>query len=467
MTATRRATAATISPLDVYEWNGPRTGGMTPGQRRFHASPARFRRLQAGNQVGKSWAGAAEAWWHMLGRHPLRPVPAAPTEGWIVLPDLQGDWPKISSKLRALQPAGVLAEGCRYDRMRGYVASGTRGIALRNGSICTPKSGTQDPLAIEGGTLDWIWVDEPPKETHWQGLAPRVAVRGGSIWLTFTPVGRPLGWLREYFDGNPESSPPTPPAPGWAEIRVRLSPENCPHRSPALIAEQIAAMSPWQVRQRRDGDWEGLTEARRFVAFGEGCIAPDAVIESMSIAHVRLTWDHGEGTANQVCYLLLGDDRRWIVADEAISEKGSTPRQDARLALDMLARWGLTVDHVTAAFGDVNSAGKAGAGASVNALLEAAFAELTGRSQSPIEIRRPNKRRGSVEAGEKAMNSLIREGKLFTTARTTSLNASLQHYTGSEQDLKHPIDAVRYGLSDLLLTPPGSDPKAGTRLLVI
>ena len=467
MTATRPSPAATMSPLDIYEWCSPRTGGMTPGQRRFHADPARYRRLQAGNQVGKSYAGAAEAWWWMLGRHPMRATPSAPTEGWIVLPDLQGDWPKISAKLRALQPPDVLADGCRYDRMRGYIASGARGIALRNGSTVTPKSGTQDPLAVEGGTIDWIWVDEPPKVTHWQSLPQRVAVRGGSIWLTFTPVGRPLGWLREYFEGNPESNPPTPPAPGWSEIRVRLTPENCPHRSAESIADQVAAMSPWPVRQRRDGDWEGLTEARRFVAFGEGSIAPDALIESMTASHVRLSWDHGEGTNNQVCYLILGDGRRWIVADEAISEKGSTPAMDARRALDMLTRWGLTVDHVTAAFGDVNSAGKAGAGASVNALLEAAFTDLTRRSAPPFEIRRPNKRGGSVEAGEKAMNSLIREGRLFTTARTTSLNTSLQHYTGSEKDLKHPIDAVRYGLSDVLLTPPGSDPRGASRLIVV
>ena len=226
-------------------------------------------------------------------------------------------------------------------------------------------------------------------------------------------------------------------------------------------------MSPWELRQRRDGDWEGLTEARRFVSFAEGAVVTDAFVAAMKAEHVRLTWDHGEGTANQIGLLLIGDGRRWVAIDETISDKGSTPAMDARRAMDMLTRWGLTVDHVTAAYGDINSAGKAGSGASVNAMLEAAFADLTRRSAPPFDIQRPNKRAGSVAAGEKALNSLIREGRLFTTARTPVLNRALQHYTGSEQDLKHPIDALRYGLSDILLTPPGSDPARQTRIVVI
>jgi phage terminase large subunit-like protein len=406
-------------------------------------------------------------WWLVTGTHPYRPGPPL-KEGWIVIPDLSGDWPKLSTKIRSLQPGEVLAPRCRYDPVRGYVAAGRIGIELKNGAVITPKSGTQDPLAVEGGTVDWIWVDEPPKRAHWHALPQRVAVRGGLIWLTFTPIGRPLGWLREYFEGNPDSNPPTPPAPGWSEIRLRLTPENCPHRSPGSISEQVAAMSPWELKQRRDGEWEGLTEGRRFVAFGEGCLAPDSLIETFKASFVRLSWDHGEGTDNQVGYLLFGDGLRWVVADEVISERGSTPAMDARRAIDMLTRWGLTVDHVTEAYGDTNSAGKAGAGASVNALLEAAIADLSRRSKAPFEIRRPNKRAGSVAAGERAINSLFREGRLFTSPRTPSLNNALQHYTGTEKDLKHPIDALRYGLSDILLSPSNSTATStATRLIVV
>ena len=460
------AAAAAMSALDMYAWADPAGGGMSPGQRRFHACPAQYRRLQAGNQVGKSYAGAAEAWWAMTGTHPLRPAPPRML-GWIVLPDLQGDWPKISSKLRSLQPPGVLAERCHYDPVRGYMSGGQRCIELQGGAICYPKSGTQEALALEGATIDWCWVDEPPKRTHWLALSQRVAVRAGKIWLTFTPIGRPVGWLKEYFEGNPDTNPTTAAAPGWQEIRIKLSPENCPHRSPANIAAQIAAMSPWEIRQRRDGDWEGLTESRRFVSFSEGCVVDDSFCAAMKAEHVRLTWDHGEGTNNQVCHLIIGDGRRWVVIDEAISEKGSTPDMDARRAIDLLTRWGLTVDHVTAAYGDINSAGKAGSGSSVNALLEAAITTLSRRSVPPFEIQRPNKRAGSVAAGERAMNSLLREGRLFVTARCSALVHSLQHYTGTEQDLKHPIDATRYGLSDILLTPPGSDSLRSPRILVV
>ena len=466
MTAARPNPAASMSALDIYAWGVPARGGMSPGQQAFHACTSQYRRLQAGNQVGKSYAGAAEAWWAMTGTHPIQPAPPA-LLGWIVLPDLQGDWPKVSGKLRALQPPGILAPRCHYDPVRGYMSGGQRCIELQSGAICYPKSGTQEALALEGATIDWCWVDEPPKRTHWLALSQRVAVRAGKIWLTFTPIGRPVGWLREYFEGNPDTNPTTAAAPGWQEIRIKLSPENCPHRSPANIAAQIAAMSPWEIRQRRDGDWEGLTESRRFVSFSEGCVVDDSFCAAMKAEHVRLTWDHGEGTNNQVCHLIIGDGRRWVVIDEAISEKGSTPDMDARRAIDLLTRWGLTVDHVTAAYGDINSAGKAGSGSSVNALLEAAITTLSRRSVPPFEIQRPNKRAGSVAAGERAMNSLLREGRLFVTARCSALVRSLQHYTGTEQDLKHPIDATRYGLSDILLTPPGSDSLRSPRILVV
>jgi hypothetical protein len=401
----------------------------------------------------------------MTGTHPWRPAPPAMT-GWIVLPDLQGDWPKVSAKLHALQPGAVLAARCRFDPVRGYMSGGQRCIELKNGAIAYPKSGTQDALALEGASLDWCWIDEPPRRTHWTTLAQRVAVKGGRLWLTYTPVGRPLGWLREYFDGNKESNPPTPPAPEWAEIRIPLTPENCPHRTPENIAAQIAAMSPWELRQRRDGEWEGVTEGRRFVSFGEGTVVDDTFIGALSITRVRLAWDHGEGAGNQIGILMVGDGRLWVAADEVVSEKGSTPTMDADLTIAMLTRWGLTVDNVDEAFGDTNSAGKAGAGASVNALLERAIMQRARRTAPPFEIRRPNKRPGSVNAGERALNSEIREGRVFVGTRCTRLIASLRHYTGTEQDLKHPIDALRYGLSDLLLNP-GDTPRIHQRVVVL
>lgn len=451
------------NPLFRYLHGRPGKGGMSAGQRRFHTHQTRLRALRASNQVGKTWAGAAEEWWHLLGEHPFRAVRPAPNEGWVIIPDLENDWQKISATMRSLEPPDMLAPGCRYDEAIGYTYRSKRMIMLRNRSALYPKSGTQAILALAGRPIDHIWLDEPPKRSHWSEALARVATKFAPVWLTFTPIGRPLGWLRTIMEGNAEED--IAPNPEWVgnQIVIQLSYENAPHRTRQSIDSQIANCDAWEIGQRIRAEWDGVTQGRRFGSFTEGCILSDEDLPA-TFEELRVHWDHGETEGSQVGYISARNGRRMYLLREVVGAAHSTPHEDAQAMIDALAGLGLTPMHVSRAFGDINSAGKLGAGGKVNAFLEAAFADILRMVAPPFEIERPPKGAGSVKMGEKAMNHAMKEGRWFVHDRCHKFIHSAKHYTGVEQDLKHPVDASRYGWGDLLLSVPAK-PGAGITLV--
>ena len=448
------------SPLFRYMEGKPGGGGMTPGQEAFHRATGRRRCLRAANQIGKSYAGAAEAWWHAIGAHPYREVAPGPNEGWIVLCDLDNDWPKVSANLRKLEQSGALDPACKYDSLKGYTYGGARRVKLRNGSTMLPKSGTQQQTALAGASIAWIWFDEPPRQSHWGEALTRVSVSGGDAWLTFTPIGKPLAWLKEYFYGNAETGEAGHPE--WLpEIVVTLTAANCPHRTPENIAAQIAEYGPWEMAQRVFGEWEGVTTGRRFRAFGEGCVIDDDGMPA-EIDQLRLGLDHGEGIGKQIGYLSGITGKRVVVLRECLpcDEAGRvvespTPHDAARGILRALTSLGLTVHAITRAFGDVNSAGLTGGGGKYNAFIEAAMCDLLRTSKLPFEIEIPAKGRGSVGSGESAMNSAMRDGRYLVHRSCVRGIHALRHYTGREADLKDPIDGQRYAVADVLLATRG------------
>ena len=104
----------------VIEPAGQR-GGMSPPQRSMHQSKARKRAFLAANKVGKSYWGSAEAWFHMMGRHPFRDVPEPGSTGWVLCSDLRTGWEVISDVMHELEPPGVLHESCKFVPGVGYL----------------------------------------------------------------------------------------------------------------------------------------------------------------------------------------------------------------------------------------------------------------------------------------------------------------------------------------------------------
>jgi phage terminase large subunit-like protein len=186
-------------------------------QREFHAAGAihRERLFKAGNQLGKTYCGAAEAAFHLTGKYPAdwdgrrfdRPVTAwAGSETNEVTRDgvqrlLVGP-PKIETEWgTGLIPGDDLLDWSRRqgvpDALDGVVVQHWRNVANnpdcpryeRDGlSTLGFKSYDQGRTKWQGETLDFVWFDEePPADIYTEGLTRTNATRG-MVWLTFTPL---------------------------------------------------------------------------------------------------------------------------------------------------------------------------------------------------------------------------------------------------------------------------------------
>lgn len=456
--------AAATNPLLRYFYGDPGKGGMAAFQDRFHRADHRKRAMIAANKLGKTYSGAAEAWAHLTGWHPYRAVPEPGSLGWLLCQDHTTGWPSVSNCLHQLQPPGVLAAGCYYIDGKGYQHRGRNALVLDSGSRLECKSGKQDLLAFEGPRVQWGWVDEPPDKARLNATRARMSMDLGPLWLTLTPVGRPVDHLRDTIEGNPDTGNPATEPDWWIE-HVELSQDNAPHRTMASIQAQIDECDPWERNQRILAQWEGVAVGRRLAAFGEGCIVTDDDVPE-EVDELRLGFDWGEGAGKTRAYLVAVKRPRVYLLREYSSSaaNGWQPRDYARGVLEMLSDIGLTVHSITRAVGDTNSAGLLQAGAKYNSLMEIALCEELRISRLPWTIEPAIKRRGAPAASISAMNSMMRDGHWLVHESCVGFQRSARYFTGTEKDLKDAIDGARYPVMDLLLSPHNS--RAGSTSLV-
>lgn len=398
-------------------------------QAAFLASQHPRRLLRAGNQVGKTATGAQEAWGRALGCHPWKKVPPGPNVGLVVSADWQSYVDVISRAMFATAPHAMISPSSSYSPSRGWK---NRTIELENGSQILFRSANQGTTAIAGLTVDWLWIDEPPPPDIWGEAMTRVAVKQGPAWMTLTPIGRPVEWLREHIEGDPNEG--LAPREDWEQHRIKLNLEDCPHRTPESIAAQISGYSTWELPQRRDGDWEGLDVDRKIDAFG-----PDNVGEPVGgkAYKVGLTMDHGEN-AGKECALVgcwSRELRRLFIVEEYQSPGVTTIDEDADGVRAALARRGWGVVNLDKAVGDINTAGKAKPGARINELFETALG---------VAFDTPDKAAGSVEFGVRVLNYALKSGMLVVSPQCAALSKCLRYWTGKNDDLKDFIDALRY-----------------------
>lgn len=178
-------------------------------QHEFHSCQKRERLFMAGNQLGKTFAGAAEAAMHLTGRYDLYKGPNG--EPW-------GGW-------RFDKPITMLAGSESYELTRdgvqrlmvgppmneedwgtGYIPldaiidttrrSGVSGaldtVTVRhvNGGVSTLflKAYEQGRGKWQANTVDYVWFDEePPEDVYFEGIT-RTNATNGRIAVTFTPL---------------------------------------------------------------------------------------------------------------------------------------------------------------------------------------------------------------------------------------------------------------------------------------
>ena len=175
----------------------------------FHEAgkTARERLFSAGNQLGKTYSGAAETAMHLTGRYPTwwkGKVFEKATSGWgaSVTSELTRDGvqrlllgrPGVEAEFgTAAIPADAIVE----TRPRSGVPNAVSQIIVRHGgggdvqaghSMLGLKSYDQGREKFQAETLDFVWLDEePPYDIYMEALT-RTNTTLGPIYLTFTPL---------------------------------------------------------------------------------------------------------------------------------------------------------------------------------------------------------------------------------------------------------------------------------------
>ena len=264
-------------------------------QAEFHEASLthRERLLRAGNQQGKSFAGAMEMAYHLTGLYPSwwtgrrfdRPVLAwcAGNTGEATRDNPQrllfgrvGDWGSglmPAHLIRQKRPAMGIADLMDYVTI-AHVSGGNSTLRLKHYSQGREK--------WQGPSVDVIWCDEEaPEDIYDEALARTIATRG-MIYTTFTPLLGMSEIVRRFLlDDSPDR----------ADINMRL--EDAEH-IPAEERARVIASFPAHEREARANGVPTLGSGRVFPV-AESEIVYDAFDYPKHwsrIGGIDFGWDH-------------------------------------------------------------------------------------------------------------------------------------------------------------------------------
>lgn len=376
-----------------------------------------------------------------------------------------------------LQPGGHLAHGSRWAAGRGWTRNNT--VILANGSEIELRSYEDREGAAAGDHQIAVNVlDEPPPESKWHENAGR-----GIVIVAATMVERinPVGWLRDLVEGKEGERETTPERQagrypmrtGWTQYVVPYTYEQVSHfLTPSEYRDSGTLVHVGSVEepQRVWAAWEGVATDGKFGGWSPALLIsrPDLLDELRDdkgrarVDHVRYGIDHGTGDGKQRQYVVLvaGGElarrRRFYVVAEHVGRRNHVPLDHVRAMARALETWlgpQWYYSDALRVFGDINSAGPLGAGASLNHMMEGALADLLGFDESPIRIESPDKTPTWKDAREIAINHAMTEGRwrVLEGAAPRAVRA-FQVYRGGETDPhKDSIDALGYAVQDLML----------------
>lgn len=412
----------------------------------FLLSGHRRKLLRAPNQVGKTIAGAILAI-----RRSLEWNGRGPGLLGVMIADIENHYVGVCAKIAEVMPPGELAAGCKYDDAKGYYYGGRRGVVFKNGARWEFRGGEGTAMSAAGNTVDLgYWVDEIPKRAQFNEALRATNRWAAPMWVTLTPISRPVQWFRERVegvDGRPPDDVEPDGTPTWRQWVPALSKVECPWMTDARIETIRNETDPDERPQRLEGAWEGPTSDRFFACMSGAAVVPQ--VPEGSYSRVIVPIDHGEGAGHEFALLLLWDGRRVVIADEYVNDRATTPEQDAPGIVAMLARNRAHPANVDEWVGDVNSSGKSGAGRRVNDDLGRAIGTLV-EAPSLVRFRTPNKAAGSVDYGRRLLNYALGRGDLLVCERAVRATRALWHHREDGDEYTHAVDALRYGAVDLL-----------------
>lgn len=174
-----------------------------PKQIEFHNAGInhRERLLRAINQVGKSYAGAAETAMHLTGRYSDNWGGRrfdTKTTGWVV----SQDWSfsknnaqrLLMGETREQWGTGLIPGDCILDyTLNSHASSETlESVIVKSRwggkSRLLFKSADVEQNKLGGDTIHFAWVDEETKYGHYEEIMIRISVHKGIVYTTFTPL---------------------------------------------------------------------------------------------------------------------------------------------------------------------------------------------------------------------------------------------------------------------------------------
>jgi phage terminase large subunit-like protein len=186
-------------------------------QRDFHSAGIRHRErlFMAGNQLGKTTAGAMEAALHATGLYPdwwQGRRFERPTVGWVAGITAETTRDTVQRLLLGRprgENLGVIPDRLIEKVSNSYTIAGvTDTIMVRHASgglsVLAFKSYEKGRAKWQGESLDYVWFDEePPQDVYSEGLT-RISATGGLVFMTFTPLLGMSEVVRRFLS---ESSP--------------------------------------------------------------------------------------------------------------------------------------------------------------------------------------------------------------------------------------------------------------------
>jgi phage terminase large subunit-like protein len=243
-------------------------------QREFHAGGVDYRErlFMAGNQLGKTWAGAFEVAMHLTGRYPSwwtgRKFPYAiramcgsesaelTRKGVQRLllgpPEIREEWGTGAIPFDAL----------RDTSMKAGVPDAVSSIVVRHecgeDSVIQFNSYDQGRTKWQADTVDLVWMDEEPPQTIYSEALTRTNATNGLVFVTFTPLLGMSDVVKRYLLDKPRGT-----------IVTNMTIEDAEHYTPAQ-REAIVASYPEHEREARAKGIPILGSGRVFPIVEEG-----------------------------------------------------------------------------------------------------------------------------------------------------------------------------------------------------
>jgi phage terminase large subunit-like protein len=237
-----------------------------PKQRDFHAAGAKYRErlFMAGNQLGKTFSGAAETAIHLTGLYPDWWTGRRfnePVRAWAggVTSETTRD---TVQKLLIGQPeqtetygTGAIPGECIVDY------SAARGVpnALDSVTVKHVSGGTSTLLfksfergrdKWQGDTLHFIWMDEEPPEAIYTEALTRTNATGGMVYITFTPLLGMSSVVRRFISKDEAN---VDPIASSRRVCIQMTIEDALHYTPEERAAIIASYPSHERKARALG----------------------------------------------------------------------------------------------------------------------------------------------------------------------------------------------------------------------